>query len=64
MLSPQETGGFQWRDFDRAGHPESIASRCTKELTDRGLIIREPESRGFRVKEEFGDLVEKIAGRP
>ena len=44
--------------------PESIASRCTKELTDRGLIIREPESRGFRVKEEFGGLVEKIAGRP
>ncbi|WP_424358475.1 winged helix-turn-helix transcriptional regulator [Methanocella sp. MCL-LM] len=44
--------------------PESIASRCTKELADRGLIIREPESRGFRVKEEFGGLVGKIAEEP
>lgn len=43
--------------------PESTASRCTKELTDLGLITKEPSGRGFRLKEEYGRLVDRIAGK-
>ncbi len=43
--------------------PESIASRCTKELADRGLIVKEPVGRGFVVKEEYGKLLAGIVDR-
>jgi predicted transcriptional regulator len=43
--------------------PESIASRCTKELTDLGLITREPSGRGFRLTEEYCSLVDRIASK-
>lgn len=43
--------------------PESIASRCTKELADRGLIVKEPVGRGFVVKEEYGKFLTSILDR-
>lgn len=43
--------------------PESVTSRCTKELAEKGLVAREPAGNGFFIEERARDSVTRMMSR-